>query len=270
MNRIDKTLAALKAQGRKALVTYTMAGDPSPEMSLSILQELAKSVDILEFGMPFSDPMADGPVVQAAGLRALGKGTDLPTYFKLVQQFRSKNQDTPIVMMGYFNPILKYGIDKFANDCSNIGIDGLIVVDIPPEEAEEIVPKLQQKNLHFIRLVAPTTDENRLQTILKDAGGFLYYVSITGVTGTASADPARVSAHIAQVKKATDLPVIVGFGIKTPEDARKMAEIADGAVVGSALVQIVADNADDPALPSKIGAQAAALAQAVASVKKAA
>lgn len=270
MNRLDKTFAALRADGRKAFVTYTMAGDPSAPVSLEILQELAKSVDILEIGMPFSDPMADGPVVQAAGLRSLEQGTTMATVLEIVQQFRSKNNDTPIVLMGYFNPILKYGVSKFSKDCSELGVDGLIVADMPPEEGEEIVPQLQQNGIHFIRFLTPTTDDKRLATILKDAGGFLYYVSIAGITGTASADPARVGAHIARIKETTDIPIIVGFGIKTPQDAASMAGIADGAVVGSALVQTVADHRADPALPVKVGTQAAALAEAVARIKKAA
>lgn len=263
MNRLDTVFAALKAQGRKALVTYVMAGDPSPQVSLSILHALADSADVIEVGMPFSDPMADGPAIQAAGLRALNQGMSVRATFELVQKFRSKNSATPIVLMGYFNPVLKYGIEKFINECKEIGIDGLIIVDIPPEEAEEIVPIAQQKNLRFIRLLTPTTDAARLQTVLKDASGFLYYVSIAGVTGTASADPVKAGAHIADIKRHTDLPIVAGFGIKTPEDARAMAAIADGVVVGSALVQTIAEHATDPALPARIGTQAQALNAAV-------
>jgi tryptophan synthase alpha chain len=269
-NRLDQTFAALKAQGRKALVTYSMAGDPNPVTSLAVLHELAKSADVLEIGMPFTDPMADGPAIQAAGLRALDQGMSVRATFELVQQFRSKNSDTPIVLMGYFNPVLTYGIEKFMSDCKDIGIDGLIIVDIPPEEGIEIVPKAQQNDIRFIRLLTPTTDAARLQTVLKDASGFLYYVSIAGITGTASADPAKVGKHIAEIKKGTDLPIVAGFGIKTPEDARAMSAIADGVVVGSALVQTVAENLNDPALPAKIGAQAAALAAVLGSTKNAA
>ena len=270
MNRLDQTFSTLLHQGRKALVTYTMAGDPTPETSLAVLHELAKSADVLEIGMPFTDPMADGPAIQAAGLRALDQGMSVHATFELVQQFRSKNSDTPIVLMGYFNPVLAYGIEKFINDCNVIGIDGLIIVDIPPEEGEELVPKAQQKDISFIRLLTPTTDAARLQTVLKDASGFLYYVSIAGITGTASADPARAGAHIAEIKKATNLPIVAGFGIKTPEDARAMSVVADGVVVGSALVQTVAELAADPALPAKIGAQAAELAKAIRPAKNAA
>lgn len=236
MNRIDQTFAKVKAEGRKALVTFTMAGDPDPATSLAILERLAESADILEIGMPFTDPMADGPAIQAAGLRALSAGMTMAKTLDIVQQFRSKNADTPIVLMGYFNPILSYGIDNFMNDCSVLGVDGLIVVDLPPEEADEIAPKAQQRNIAFIRLLTPTTDEARLATVLRDASGFLYYVSITGVTGTATADPTKVGAHIAAIKKHTNLPIVAGFGIKTPADVSAMAAIADGVVVGSALV----------------------------------
>ncbi|PZQ48623.1 MAG: tryptophan synthase subunit alpha [Micavibrio aeruginosavorus] len=269
-NRIDQTFAALKAEGRKALASYYMAGDPEPQTSLAVLEELAKSVDILEIGMPFTDPMADGPVIQAAGLRALKAGMTLKGVMKIVQRFRSKNNGTPIVLMGYLNPIMAYGYEKFINDCKSIGIDGLIIADLPPEEDEEIVQKAQQNNIHLIRLVAPTTNEARLPEILKTAGGFLYYVSIAGITGTASADPVKVGTHIAAIKKQTNLPVLAGFGIKTPEDASAMAAISDGVIVGSALIQPVAENPADPALPGKIGAMAARLASAVRDVKKAA
>ena len=267
MNRLDQTFAALKTQGRKALVTYTMAGDPSPAASLAILHELAKSADILEIGMPFSDPMADGPTVQMAGLRALEQGVGIKQVFDLVQQFRSKNSATPIVLMGYFNPILKYGIAKFMKDCKDLGADGLIVADIPPEEGAELVPEAQQNNLHFIRFLTPTTDAPRIGKILKDASGFLYYVSIAGITGTVSADAGKVARHIAELRKATDLPIVVGFGIKTPEDAASMAADADGVVVGSALIQTIVDNIADPALPAKLGKQAAALASALTPAK---
>ncbi len=262
MNRIDQTFAKLKAEGRKALITFTMAGDPDAKTSLAILEKLAESADILEIGMPFTDPMADGPAIQAAGLRALKSGMSIAGVLKIVQQFRSKNQDTPIVLMGYFNPILHYGVDKFANDCNVLGVDGVIIVDIPPEESDEIAPVLQQKNLNLIRLLTPTTDASRLAKILHGAGGFLYYVSITGVTGTATADPVRVGAHIKDIKQSTALPVVAGFGIKTAEDAQNMVKIADGVVVGSALVQSVAEAAGaDPV--AKIDQQAKSLAKAL-------
>lgn len=263
MNRIDATFTKLKAEGRKALITFTMGGDPDPAASLDILHELAKSADIIEIGMPFSDPMADGPAIQAAGLRALDSGMTLKGIFALVQQFRSKNNETPIVLMGYFNPVLQYGIEKFAHDCKGMGVDGLILVDIPPEEADEIAPALQQTDIKLIRLLTPTTDAARLEKILKGAGGFLYYVSINGVTGTASADPAIVGAHIAAMRTATDIPIVAGFGIRTPADVKAMAGAADGVVVGSALVQTVAENRGNAGLPAKIGAQAQDLAGAL-------
>lgn len=263
MNRLDKTFAALKSQGRKALTSYIMAGDPTPDASLKILEELAKSVDILEIGMPFSDPMADGPTVQAAGLRALAQGMSLCATFELVQKFRSKNPETPIVLMGYLNPILKYGVEKFINDCNDFEIDGLIVADLPPEEDDGIFEKAQQKNIHLIRLLAPTTTPERLAKILPTAGGFLYYVSITGVTGTATADPQAVGKHIAQIKQSTDLPVLAGFGIKTPEDAAAIGAISDGVIVGSALIETINADSDDHAMPAKVGAQAASLAAAL-------
>ncbi len=263
MNRIDKTFAALKSDARKALVTFLMAGDPDEKTSLALLEALAESADIIEIGMPFSDPMADGPAIQAAGIRALEAGMTMRKTFDIVQKFRSKNNDTPIVLMGYFNPVLVYGIDKFMNDCKELGVDGLIIVDLPPEEADEIAPKAQQKEIAFIRLLTPTTDEARLGTVLQGASGFLYYVSIAGVTGTASADPARVGAHISIIKKHTDLPVIAGFGIKTPADVKAMAAIADGVVVGSALVQDVAEAAKGTDLPKLIGTRVAALAAAL-------
>ncbi len=263
MNRLDKTFTNLKAEGRKALVTFTMAGDPNAATSLAALEKLAQSADVLEIGMPFSDPMADGPAIQAAGLRALDGGMTLEGVLNIVQQFRSKNNDTPIVLMGYFNPVFTYGIPKFMKDCNYLGVDGLIIVDIPPEEAAEIAPEAQQNGIAFIRLLTPTSDEARLPKILKDASGFLYYVSIAGVTGTASADPAKVGAHIARIKKHTDLPIIAGFGIKTPDDVANMAKIADGVVVGSALVQTIEQAANKADIPALLDKQAAVLAGAL-------
>lgn len=249
MNRIETTFKALQSAKKKALITFAMAGDPDADTSLSALHALAKSADILEIGMPFTDPMADGPVIQDAGLRALKNGMSLKGVLSIVQQFRMSNKITPIVLMGYFNPILHYGIDQFINDCSVLEIDGFIIVDVPPEEADEILPKVQQKNMSFIRLLTPTTDGARLQKILPAASGFLYYVSVAGVTGASSADPAKVGAHIATIKSQTSLPVVAGFGIKTPDDAAAMSRMADGVVVGSAIVDIIAKNAHNPALP---------------------
>jgi len=264
MNRLEQTLDRLKSDGRKALITFTMAGDPDGETTVAILHELvAGGADILEIGMPFTDPMADGPAIQAAGLRALKGGMSLKGVLKIVQQFRSKNSDTPIVLMGYFNPVLAFGTDKFVNDCKDLGVDGLIIVDIPPEEAREIAPKVQQKNLSFIRLLTPTTNAPRLPKILQDASGFLYYVSITGVTGTKTADASAVERHIAEIRKSTDLPIMVGFGIKTPEDARRFTNFADGVVVGSAIVQNIEENQGGNNLLPKLSAQVKGLRKAV-------
>ena len=270
MNRIDKTFAALKAGNRKALITYIMAGDPDIAASLECAHELAKHADVLEIGMPFTDPMADGPAIQAAGLRALTNKIGVKEVLNFVQQFRSKNSDTPIVLMGYFNPVLAYGVDKFCIDCNRLGVDGLIIVDIPPEEANEIVPKAQQNNIAFVRLLTPTTDIDRAAKIAQNASGFLYYISIAGVTGAASADPVKVGKHIAALKTKTDLPIVAGFGIKTPADASAMAAIADGVIVGSALVLLVADNAGKPGLSAKLGKLASSLPGAVRGVKNAA
>ncbi len=263
MNRIEEKFKALKAAGKKAFVTFCMAGDPDAKTSLEALHALAKSADILEIGMPFTDPMADGPVIQAAGLRALKGGMSLKGVLSIVQQFRSSNKITPIVLMGYFNPILQYGIDKFVNDCSDLGVDGFIIVDVPPEEADEISPKVQQKNMSFIRLLTPTTDEARLSKILPNASGFLYYVSVAGVTGAGAADPAKVGAHIAAIKAKTDLPVVAGFGIKTPQDAAHMSKIADGIVVGSALVETIAGQTSPAGVAGALEVQASAIAAAL-------
>ncbi len=252
-NRIDQKFAALKAAGKKALITFIMAGDPDEARFVETLHALpASGADLIEIGMPFTDPMADGPVIQAAGLRALEGGMTLKRILQLVQQFREQH-DTPIILMGYFNSILAYGPEKFACDAAQSGVDGVIIVDLPPEEAGEITPYLQDVSLDLIRLITPTTDAARLHKILEGAYGFLYYVSITGVTGTKTANAAEIGQHIAQIKQHTDLPVAIGFGIKTPEDAAKMAAIADGIVVGSALIE-----SDD--IPAKVKSLANALA----------
>lgn len=252
-NRIDQKFAALKTANKKALITFVMAGDPDEASFVKTLDSLpASGADLIEIGMPFTDPMADGPVIQAAGLRALEGGMTLKRIIQLVQQFREKH-DTPIILMGYFNSILAYGPEKFAVDAAQSGVDGVIIVDLPPEEAGEITPYLQDVSLDLIRLVTPTTDIDRLHKILDGAYGFLYYVSITGVTGTKSANAAEIGQHIAQIKQHTDLPVAIGFGIKTPEDAAKMSAIADGIVVGSALIE-----SDD--IPAKVKSLAGALA----------
>jgi tryptophan synthase alpha chain len=238
MTRIDTTFAALRAAQRKAFVAYIMAGDPDLETSLAIMQGLPEAgVDIIELGVPFTDPMADGPTIQLAGQRALEGGQTLLKTLEVVRRFRAANQSTPIVLMGYYNPIYSHGVDRFLRDAVDAGIDGLIVVDLPPEEDSELCLPAQASGLNFIRLATPTTDDARLPKVLQNTSGFVYYVSITGITGAAAAQAAQVGPEVARIKAATDLPVIVGFGISTPDTARDIAAVADGCVVGSAIVK---------------------------------
>ncbi len=238
--RIDRRFAALQEDGRAALVTFTMAGDPDYVTSLAILKALpGAGADILEIGMPFTDPMADGPAIQAAGLRALQGGQSLVATLRLVGEFRSADDSTPIVLMGYYNPIYVYGVDRFLADAKAAGVDGLIVVDLPPEEDIELCIPALKAGFNFIRLATPTTDDKRLPTVLAHTSGFVYYVSITGITGAAAPDPAKVAAAVARIKRHTRLPVCVGFGVRTADHARAIAEGADGVVVGSALVEAV-------------------------------
>ncbi|MBL3572618.1 tryptophan synthase subunit alpha [Rhodovulum sulfidophilum] len=240
MTRIDAKFAALKAENRKAFVAYVMAGDPDYATSLDIVKGLpAAGVDIIELGLPFTDPMADGPTIQLAGQRALDGGQTLQKTLELARAFRAGDDSTPIVMMGYFNPIHSRGVERFLTEAKEAGIDGLIVVDLPPEEDTELCLPAQAAGLDFIRLATPTTDDRRLPKVLQNTGGFVYYVSITGITGAAAAEAADVAPEIARIKAKTDLPVIVGFGIRSPENARAMAAVADGAVVGSAIVKLV-------------------------------
>jgi tryptophan synthase alpha chain len=235
--RIDTRFAELKKQGRSALVTFVMAGDPDPAASLDVLKALPKAgADIIEIGMPFTDPMADGPAIQAAGLRALKAGMTLKKALEMVRSFRKDDDATPLVLMGYYNPIYIYGVDQFLIDAKSAGVDGLIIVDLPPEEDTELCLPAMKAGLNFIRLATPTTDDKRLPAVLANTSGFVYYVSITGITGSASADAKAVGEAVARIKRHTTLPVCVGFGIRTPEAARAIAENADGAVVGSALV----------------------------------
>jgi tryptophan synthase alpha chain len=230
----------LSKQGRAALVTFTMAGDPDYATSLAILKALPKAgADLIELGMPFTDPMADGPAVQAAGLRALKAGQDMKKTLAAVRDFRAGDDATPIVLMGYYNPIYIYGVERFLADAKAAGVDGLIVVDLPPEEDSELCLPAMQAGLNFIRLATPTTDEKRLPTVLTNTSGFVYYVSITGITGAAAPDTGKVAAAVARIKRHTKLPVCVGFGVRTPAHARAIAEGADGVVVGSALVDAV-------------------------------
>ncbi|MDX1782161.1 MAG: tryptophan synthase subunit alpha [Thalassovita sp.] len=238
MTRIDAKFAALKAENKKAFVAYMMAGDPDYDKSLEILKALpAAGVDVIELGQPFTDPMADGPTIQLAGQRALEAGQTLQKTLDMATEFRKTDDVTPIVMMGYYNPIYNRGVDKFLADAKAAGIDGLIVVDLPPEEDEELCIPAQEAGLNFIRLATPTTDDKRLPKVLQNTSGFVYYVSITGITGAAEAQATDVGPEVARIKAKTDLPVIVGFGINTPEAAETIAGTADGCVVGSAIVK---------------------------------
>jgi tryptophan synthase alpha chain len=243
--RIDTRFAELNKQGRSAFVTFLMAGDPDPATSLEIIKALPKAgADVIEIGMPFTDPMADGPSIQAAGLRALKGGMTLKKTLELVRGFRKDDDATPIVLMGYYNPIYIYGVDKFLADAKTAGIDGLIIVDLPPEEDAELCLPAMKAGLNFIRLATPTTDDKRLPAVLANTSGFVYYVSITGITGAAAADSKVVSEAVARIKRHTKLPVCVGFGIRTPDTARAIASHADGAVVGTALVDALRGSLD--------------------------
>jgi tryptophan synthase alpha chain len=236
-SRIDRRFAALKKEGRAALVTFTMAGDPDQTTALAVLKALPQAgADVIELGMPFTDPMADGPAIQAAGLRALHAGANMKATLATVRAFRAGDDATPVVLMGYFNPIYVYGAGKFLADAKAAGVDGLIVVDLPPEEDAELCLPALKAGVNFIRLTTPTTDDKRLPTVLANASGFVYYVSITGITGSAAPDPGQVSGAVARIRRHTKLPVCVGFGVRTAEQARAIAESADGVVVGSALV----------------------------------
>jgi tryptophan synthase alpha chain len=237
--RIDRRFAALRQEGRSALVTFTMAGDPDYASSLAILKALPKAgADVIELGMPFTDPMADGPAIQAAGLRALHAGQNMTKTLSLVREFRADDDATPIVLMGYYNPIYVYGVERFLADAKSAGVDGLIVVDLPPEEDTELCLPALAAGFNFIRLATPTTDDKRLPVVLANTSGFVYYVSITGITGAAAPDPAKVAAAVARIKRHTKLPVCVGFGVRTAAHARAIAADADG-VVGSALIEAV-------------------------------
>jgi tryptophan synthase alpha chain len=245
MSRIAARFAALKAEGRGALVTFLTGFDPDRATSLTILQGLpGAGADVIEIGVPFTDPMADGPAIQKAGQRGLKAGATLPGILDLVRALRLTEQDTPVVLMGYYNPMLSYGVARFCADAAAAGVDGLIVVDVPPEEADEVDPHAKAHGLDLIRLIAPTTDEARLPRVLGATTGFIYYVSITGITGTRSADYASLAPAIAALKRHTDLPVAIGFGIRSPAQAGIAATVADGAVVGTALVDALAGTLD--------------------------
>jgi tryptophan synthase alpha chain len=242
MTRIDDRFAELRRKGRKAFVAYLMAGDPDLAASLKVMQGLpAAGVDVIELGLPFTDPMADGPVIQRAGQRALDGGMTVDLVLQLVRDFRAGDGVTPIVLMGYYNPIYSRGVDRFLAEAKAAGIDGLIIVDLPPEEDAELCIPAQAAGLNFIRLATPTTDDRRLPAVLQNTSGFVYYVSITGITGAAAAQAADVGPEVARIKRATDLPLVVGFGISTPEAARAIAAVADGCVVGSAIVRRIGE-----------------------------
>ncbi len=242
MTRIDEKFAALKAEGKKAFVTFVMAGDPNYETSLEVVRGLpAAGADIIELGMPFTDPMADGPAIQLAGQRALAAGMTLNRTLQMVREFREGDSTTPIVLMGYYNPIYSKGVDKFLTEAKAAGVDGLIVVDLPPEEDAELCIPANAAGMNFIRLTTPTTDNKRLPKVLQNTGGFIYYVSITGITGAASANAAMVAPEVARIKSQTDLPICVGFGVKDPATAQEIASVADGAVVGSAIVNLLGE-----------------------------
>ena len=266
--RLDTLFGKLAADNQKAFVAFITAGDPDIETADKIMAGLpAAGADIIELGMPFTDPMADGPSIQAASQRALAAGQSLAGTLDMVRRFRADNDTTPVVLMGYYNPIYIYGVDRFIKDAKTAGVDGLIIVDLPPEEDDELCLPAMAAGLNFIRLATPTTDDARLPEVLKNTSGFVYYVSITGITGSAAPQKQAVADNIARIKNHTDLPVCVGFGIRQPQQAADMAHIADGAVVGSALVDLIAEaleNGGDPVAP--VLALATSLAQGVKSV----
>jgi tryptophan synthase alpha chain len=271
--RITRRFAKLKADGRAGLITFTMAGDPDRAASLEVLKALpAAGADLIELGMPFTDPMADGPAIQAAGLRALGNGMTLTATLEMVAAFRQGDTDTPIILMGYYNPIYIHGVARFIEDAKAAGVDGLIVVDLPPEEDAELCLPAQAGGLNFIRLATPTTDAARLPAVLANTSGFLYYVSIAGITGTATPSYDSVAAAVARFKAKTDLPIAVGFGVNTAENAAAIAVSADAVVVGSAIVNVVRGSldAEGRATPKTVSAVTALVAELAAGVRSAA
>ncbi len=272
--RLTRKFAQLKAEGRGGLGAFITAGDPDFDTGLEVFLGLAEAgADMIEFGVPFSDPMADGPAIQASSLRALKNGMTLKKTLDMVRIFREKDDETPIVLMGYYNPIYIYGVDAFLTDAVDAGVDGLIVVDLPPEEENELCVPALKAGINFVYLTAPTTDDARLPKVVEKASGFIYFVSITGITGTRSASASDVAPHLERIRKYTDLPIAVGFGIKTPENAADIVKVGDAAVVGSALVQVVTDYLDEndqakPGLAAKVHERVAALAAGVRGVSK--
>ncbi len=272
--RIDRRFAALRQQNRAGFVTFLTAADPDIETSFEIIKGLpAAGADLIELGMPFTDPMADGPAIQASSLRALKSGGSMKVTLELVRRFREVDQDTPIVLMGYYNPIYHYGVDAFLGDAAKAGVDGLIIVDLPPEEDDELCLPARAAGLNFVRLATPTTDEARLPAVLANTSGFLYYVAIAGITGTTSADTDKLENAVNVLRQSTDLPIAVGFGIKTLENASEIGVFADAVVVGSALVQCIADhtnaqNKGQSGLVKEVHDRVRALASAVHQAKE--
>lgn len=269
--RIARRFSDLKRQGRAGLVTFVTAGDPDPETAMALLRGLpAAGADLLEIGMPFSDPMADGPAIQESSLRALRAGQTMDRTLAMIAEFRRRDDATPVILMGYFNPIYAFGIERFVAAAKAAGVDGLIVVDLPPEEHEELRTPALAAGIDMILLLAPTTGDERLAAILPEAGGFVYYVAITGVTGTTSAEPAQVAAAVARIRRHTEVPIAVGFGIKTAAQAAAIAATADAAVVGSAIVSRIAAglNSDGAAKPALVDATLAFVAELAAGVRK--
>jgi tryptophan synthase alpha chain len=263
MSRIEQLFSSCKAEGRTALVTFIVAGDPDAQASLELLKSLpAAGADIIELGMPFTDPMADGPAIQAGDLRALAAGMTLKKTLQMVRDFRVDNTTTPIVLMGYYNPVYSYGVDAFARDAAEAGVDGLIVVDLPPEEDTELRGPVRAAGIDLIRLVTPTTTPERLKTVISGASGFLYYVAVAGVTGTRSASVETVAQHLESIRKETSLPIAVGFGIRTPEDARAMSACADAVVVGSRFVGLI-ENTDAEKVAETVNADVRSFADAL-------
>ena len=274
VSRIERRFAALRAEGRAGLVTYLTAGDPDPETSAQLFAGLhAAGADLIEIGIPFSDPMADGPVIQEAGQRALKARMTLRRTLALVRELRRADEATPIVLMGYYNPIYRYGPEGFAQDAADAGVDGIIVVDLPPEEDAELTGPARAAGLDFVRLATPTSDDRRLPRIVEHASGFIYYVAVAGITGTRSADAANITAAVSRLRRFTRLPIAVGFGIRTPQQAAEVARAADAAVIGTALVQRLAlnlnpDNAAKPGLVDAVLAEVRALAQGVRDARR--
>jgi tryptophan synthase alpha chain len=274
MSRIEKRFAALKAEGRAGFVAYLTAGDPDIETSTRLFEGVAAAgADLIEIGMPFSDPMADGPLIQAGGMRALKSGMTLRKTLAMVKHLRARDADTPYVLMGYYNPIYRYGAEAFARDAAAAGVDGLIIVDLPPEEDPELAEPARRAGLDLVRLATPTSDAARLPVIVERASGFVYYVAIAGITGTRAVDTAAVRSAVARLRKFTQLPVAVGFGIKNPEQAAEIARAADAAVVGSALVDRLAQNLDadgkaKPGLVDAVLGDIAALAKGIRDARR--